>query len=211
MSPRIRLIIGFLTVFSPALLAQSDGTIRGIVIDRETREPIPDADVSLGTTNQGTTSDSLGRFVLAVSTQQRHILIISHVGYEKEVSQIYLDKDNEVNVTIAMRQKAMVLPGVTVTERSAEAIQDELATCVIRQDYIQESGAQGLDQVISRRFPLIGLPYVLYVDEMRMEPSFLRTLDPRTVNKITIWRVPWQPMVYRVQSTERYVIAVKLK
>lgn len=192
------------------LIAQQEGMIKGTVIDRETKKPIVDANIMLGATNEGTSSDSIGQFRMRVRSDRLNILLVSHVGYQKDVYRVFLDNQNEINITIPLKQQPIELKEFTVTSRKQEAFEEKFASRIITEDYIQLTGLRQLDHVINRQFPLYSVSYALYVNGMRKEPEYLQMLDPYIVRKVTIWRSAYAPLYYEF-NRQRYVVEVKTK
>lgn len=110
---KLPILIALLLVIHCKAFAQlkCDFTIMGIVMDLETREPIPFAAVQLASgahhesNVQGTTTDIQGRFVLKGLCEEEMDLIITHVGYKQVVHhhdvyhsnpQIYLAVDDQL-------------------------------------------------------------------------------------------------------------------
>lgn len=57
-------------------------TIRGIVIDQETRRPMDRVSVVVPGTGRGTTTDSSGGFALPANINEQ--VVFSHVGYDRK-------------------------------------------------------------------------------------------------------------------------------
>ncbi len=71
--------------------------LKGIVLDELTREPLIQATIMVKGTNQGTVTDSLGRFTLE-NIQETDTLIFNYIGYkmmEKSIKEMY--KNNTTN------------------------------------------------------------------------------------------------------------------
>ncbi|MDZ7689610.1 MAG: carboxypeptidase-like regulatory domain-containing protein [Balneolaceae bacterium] len=68
----------FLIIISPVYLSAQ--TITGTVLDVETKEPLGGANISITSTDRGTTSAADGTFSLEIS-QKAETLTISYVGY----------------------------------------------------------------------------------------------------------------------------------
>ncbi len=86
-------------LFVSTLFAQGDMKIRGKVIDQNTYEPMPCANVLVKGTSRETTTNQDGEYTLMVSTNE--ILVFSYLGYkQKEVEvtgqtriDVYLEDD----------------------------------------------------------------------------------------------------------------------
>lgn len=89
----ITILIGF---FSAASFGQSNGEIRGTVIDEESGKPIPFATVyvSIGDRMVGTQTDDDGSFVLKPLPSGEYIVNFKFTGYtEKAITNVYVYSD----------------------------------------------------------------------------------------------------------------------
>lgn len=85
-----------LLVFPLGLFAQKNTTISGKVVDSETAEAIPFANVYFKGTNIGTTTDFDGFYKLS-STTPTDSLVVSYVGYKVRTKAIEKDKTQTIN------------------------------------------------------------------------------------------------------------------
>ena len=77
-----RILFIIFLALSQLITAQSKGTLKGILTDKETNnEPLPFANVQIKGTNIGTTTDFDGNYVLSVSTGS-HVVVFSFLGYK---------------------------------------------------------------------------------------------------------------------------------
>jgi hypothetical protein len=80
--------------------------ISGIIIDKDTKEPIAGATIMVKGSNKGTVADSLGRFKLMVDDKSTITLEVSCVGYETQTVKINKKKDWQ-NVKMTMKGAIM--------------------------------------------------------------------------------------------------------
>lgn len=92
------LIIAFFLLATVAY-AQTT-TIRGKVVDAETKEPVPFANVLLKGSNIGTVTDLDGKYVLQTTSTQYPTLQISFLGYKTVFRNINLGETQEINVRL---------------------------------------------------------------------------------------------------------------
>lgn len=94
--------------------------IRGIVIDEDSRYPVPYATVQLDDhSGTGTVSDSLGRFVLPAVTVGRHTIQVSFMGYEPAVlREILVTSAKEVYLEVTLKESVHVMNEVVVRAHS---------------------------------------------------------------------------------------------
>ncbi len=105
------LFITFLA-FSQLLVAQSQGTLKGILSDKETNnEPLPFANVLIKGTAMGTTTDFDGNYVLKVPAGT-HTVIFSFLGYKTIEKSITI----AVGETLTINQILSAEEGVSLEE-----------------------------------------------------------------------------------------------
>ncbi|MBN8822326.1 MULTISPECIES: TonB-dependent receptor [unclassified Spirosoma] len=120
-------------------------TYRGVVIDGQTKEPIPGATVRQSGFTAGTSTDAQGRFTL--TTQQAvDSLVVSTMGYQER----RIVASN--NLTIALNPKVEDLQPVVVTaSREAQARSEApVAISRISPTMLQETKAVNLYEVINK-------------------------------------------------------------
>lgn len=105
------LFIAFLTL-SQAITAQSKGTLKGLLTDKETNnEPLPFANVQIKGTNIGTTTDFDGKYTIKV-TEGNHVVIFSFLGY-KTIEKSFSIKAGE---TVTINQLMSAEEGVSLDD-----------------------------------------------------------------------------------------------
>lgn len=97
---KILFLVAFLL---QGLVAFSQKTLRGLVKDAHSEEPIPFASVAFKHTSLGAITDSAGRFAFSIDNWPSDTLEISYVGYEPFFFKLENDK-NEFEVTIPMER-----------------------------------------------------------------------------------------------------------
>ena len=109
-----------------AALTQNGGqlnqTIRGIVTDQASGEPLHSATVALTDINIGTTTDENGAFVLNNVPIGRHTVAASYIGYETAmVKEVLLGSAREVYLEIALTEKVTELGELLVKPKVNKA------------------------------------------------------------------------------------------
>ncbi|KAA3619613.1 MAG: TonB-dependent receptor [Calditrichaeota bacterium] len=95
-----------------ALFAQSGETIRGIVVSRETKEPLVGANITVLHTSLGTTTDENGIFILPELPAGSYELQISYIGYSTQKVRVSIPSiKKELNIVLSSE----VLSGPVVT------------------------------------------------------------------------------------------------
>lgn len=97
------LLIYFSLLFVPISYAQ---TLKGYVFDKKTQEPLFGVSVYFDGTTIGATTDMSGKFTIKYKPSTKSALVISYVGYEKQL----LDADklkNGVKIYMKLRPQAL--------------------------------------------------------------------------------------------------------
>jgi hypothetical protein len=110
---QILIVFIFLSVVS---VAQTTQTVRGRVLDRQTRFPIANAAISIENIDKHALSDSAGVFVLEQVPLGRRNIITQRIGYDKEVlSNISVDAGKETYLEILLEPTIFSLDEVVLT------------------------------------------------------------------------------------------------
>jgi len=110
----ITVFIVLLSIFGQAQITQN---IRGLVIDKDSKSPLPGANVIVTSVTpiQGAATDFDGRFKISDVPIGRHNIKISYVGYEpKTLTNIELSSGKELILNIEI-QESIVMKEVVVT------------------------------------------------------------------------------------------------
>lgn len=131
-----------------SLKAQS---IKGIVIDTDTKSPINQANIILDNNKTGSFSDKNGRFEIELTNSKS--LAISHLGY---LDTKYLVKENENNITIELKSSSIRLNDVaiSVTKNSLSNISQPASISTLSKIQIEENVSRSLAE------SMIGTPGV---------------------------------------------------
>lgn len=116
-------------------------TLRGTVIDVDSKQPIPGATVLLANENLGTMTDSLGYFKIPNIPLGRHTVIVTLIGYNELVlADIMLTAGKEVVLTIPIKEKVITLSEATVVaSKGKDKVQNEMATVSARSFTVEET------------------------------------------------------------------------
>ncbi len=88
-------------------------SLSGKVIGFGDKEPVVGASVFINNTTRGTITNVKGEFTLGQLSAGKYDLVVSIIGYEKQVTTIDIPTDKPLNISI--REKANVLQEVVVT------------------------------------------------------------------------------------------------
>ena len=103
------LILAGMLFFSTAARSQqvATGEIKGSIIDKESKQPLPGASLAIKESSMSVMSDSSGKFAISGLKQGYYSIVVSSVGYQERVVndvRVYADKVNyiEIELTAAM-------------------------------------------------------------------------------------------------------------
>jgi Outer membrane receptor proteins, mostly Fe transport len=89
-------------------------TIRGSIIDKKTREPIPYTNVIIWNTIIGAQSDSLGNFTISKVKPGTYRLQVSCIGYNPYISPEFLLSSKDKSITLELEENSKQLGEITV-------------------------------------------------------------------------------------------------
>ena len=152
MLKRSFLIFSILLIAYLSSLSQGPprGTIKGKVIDRETGLSIVGANIMVVGTVLGTTTDKEGNFLLSgIPTGNRQI-IISLVGYKKQIKSFSLTSTEVINLLIELDQIAIETEPFIVTANRREQSLEEvpLSVSVVTDQMIKNRHTVTLDDAL---------------------------------------------------------------
>ncbi len=113
-------VVGVIIFAAVPLLAQNN-SIGGVVIDAETRQPVPFANVFFASTTIGVSSDQDGKFRLIGFASGKYDLIVTFVGYSN-FQHPFEFNNNNFNVSIELAQTPVVLREVIVREDTTDRV-----------------------------------------------------------------------------------------
>lgn len=122
---RFSVLLGFaisimLLSFSNISQAQTTGAIiKGTVIDKETKDPLPRASVSVPALRVGAVSDSKGQFTFQVPAGD-HLLESKYVGYETFTQRIVLKEGETREIRIELSSQSIQMNQIVVVGLTGE-------------------------------------------------------------------------------------------
>lgn len=87
-------LIAFLSGFYPAIAQY--GTVTGEILEADTEETLPGANILISGTSTGTTSDVDGRFTLRRVPEGKHTLLIRYMGFEQQAIDIEISDGERI-------------------------------------------------------------------------------------------------------------------
>ncbi len=131
-----------LVLFSFGLSAQLTQTIRGTIVDKESKFPLIGVNVILDNSAsiKGTTSDINGKFELTDIAIGRNTLKFSYIGYkESTAANLIVSSAKEVILHIEMEESLNTLKEVVITANKSGGIINEMATVSARTFSVKET------------------------------------------------------------------------
>lgn len=131
-------------------LVYSQGIIKGKVIDRDTRKPLPRTSVVIKGNLAGTSTNEKGEFTLR-SAQKACEILFSHVGYETR-KMAYRSTGGEQYFTILLKCEPQSLTGTIILDNSILDVAQERKTPVAVSTIGQN---EILDRLANRDLPMV--------------------------------------------------------
>ena len=135
----------------PLFANNANKQIEGIVIDAETGNRLAQANIIISGTDFGTITNNDGEFIIEYSSDYPVRLKISHIGYITYVEQITQQMTNSIEIKLypqTIQMDELVVTGTRSKKFRSEA---PIATEVISQKEIQNSGARNVAELLSQR------------------------------------------------------------
>ncbi len=95
--------------------AQTTGTIKGVVKDATTGDPLQEALITVAGTYLGDVSDFHGEFEIRNVPPGKHLLLVSLLGYQKMELGVNVQAGEITQVSIQMKQKPIAVEEIIVT------------------------------------------------------------------------------------------------
>ncbi|MCK4406742.1 MAG: TonB-dependent receptor [Bacteroidales bacterium] len=92
-----KIIIKLLFIAAMPLMAFSQFSISGKVVDKETKEPLQGAHIIIENTFKSTTSNSSGYYFIKKLKKGNYSIKVSFIGYKTFIKKIKLEKNSELN------------------------------------------------------------------------------------------------------------------
>ncbi len=112
-------------VCATILKASTQGTIEGNVVDDQTEEPIPNANIFIEGTMLGAAADGNGHFFIAGVLPGSYRLTCSAIGFEKKTRAVSVMPQRTIRVTFRLEQTSIRMNDVVMTaSKYQQAIED---------------------------------------------------------------------------------------
>ena len=118
-------------LFTQALIAAGSGTIKGKIFDKDSKNPLPGANIVVKNTSLGASSDLDGNYIIHNVSAGEQSLTVSYIGYSAVTVQITVMENGDVQKDVALEAKALTGQTVVVTAQAQgqmQAINEQLSS-----------------------------------------------------------------------------------
>lgn len=115
---RTLFILSIVLFLSRSLIAAGSGIIKGKVMDRETKDPLPGATIVVKGTNIGAASNLNGEYTIPAVPAGNHSLTVSYVGYVTATVEVEVVENREVEKDVLLEPTAVTGKAVVVTAQA---------------------------------------------------------------------------------------------
>ena len=105
-----------------SVTAQPTHQIKGVVIDKSTRQPLEFINVLIIGTDRGSVTDSVGHFIIDDIPPGIYRLQASAIGYKTTITSEYILSTKNLNVDIEMEEKGFARSGLNPFVFPAEEV-----------------------------------------------------------------------------------------
>ncbi len=118
------------TAWASAQNKNTDAHVIGHVIDKETKEHIPYASVSIKGSNIATFTDVSGHYILKNLPLGNHTLLVSILGYKSQEQAVKVEKDKTIEIKFELLPQLLSVDELVVTGSRSESKRRESSTVV---------------------------------------------------------------------------------
>lgn len=112
-------VLGFVSFFMmQSLMAASPGTVKGKILDKETKELLPGATILVKNTSLGAASDINGNYIIHNVPTGTQTLSVSYIGYKPLTVQVTVSENEETSQDISLEATAITGQTVVVTAQA---------------------------------------------------------------------------------------------
>lgn len=202
---------------------KQDAVITGVVVNRETREPVAGAQVVVDGTGRGAITDAEGRFRISNVPAGRRVVSVTSIGYRRVSQEVDVADGATVTVDLVVEETAIPLEEMVVTGSMIEARLRESPSpvSVVTSEEIARRKIVNVDELFRGAVPgvasyslgpdswssiifvrgrssmLLSNGPKVYIDGVEMVSSgFLPSLDPASIERIEVARGPQASTLY---------------
>lgn len=203
------------------------GSIEGEIIDTETGDPLPGANVFLKESrNIGTSTDEDGRYTLSDIETGTYILVATFVGYQRNEKEVVVTENETAQVHFQMQPEAKQLEDVEVYSSGYQQISKERATgsytSINNQDLDKQIGEINITDKLQGLLPGVqmtsdgitirgkstlnaGTDPLVVVDGFATELS-LSSINPNDVEDITVLKDAAAASVWGARASNGVIV-----
>ena len=115
---RMLFVLGIVLFSAQLVTAAGSGIVKGKILDRETKEPLPGATVLVSGTNIGAASNINGEYTIQAAPVGNQVLAVSYVGYVSRTVEITVIENKETVEDILLEPTAITGQTVVVTAQA---------------------------------------------------------------------------------------------
>lgn len=149
MKKNIQLILLFTLV--PVLIYAHQGSIKGLIIDQSTKEPLIGATITVKNSNIGTTTDIEGKYELKIS-EGTHIVSYGYLGYKNQEKTIKISSAATIEINIGLIEESTILSTTVVSgSRFEKKLGEEtISLDVIKTEFIDNQNLVTAEDAVKR-------------------------------------------------------------
>ena len=124
------------------------GDFAGVVVDKETGEPLPFANILLADASTGTAANDAGMFTFSSLLPGPHAIITTYLGYEVSVDSIWIPPDGQIRQRIELTPAPIMSDPIVVNGLQQRLPSEDLGVGNIDPANFQAAGNSGAIDVV---------------------------------------------------------------
>lgn len=133
------------------------GGLQGIVVDAETRQPLPRSHVMLADRASGTTANDAGMFAFSRLPPGRYVVIATHVGYRSASIPVEVPPGRETRAEVALEADPVVVKPIVIDGLQWRLPSADLGRVSLTREQLREEPALGGSDVLVGLNSLLGV------------------------------------------------------
>lgn len=133
------------------------GRLRGIVVDAETRQPLPNAHVMLADLANGTAANEAGMFAFSRLKPGRYIVLATYVGYEAGTAVVDVPPGGDAQAELALDAEPMIVQPIIIDGMQWRLPSADLGSESLMQEGMLRNPSSGAADVLVGLNSLLGV------------------------------------------------------
>jgi hypothetical protein len=136
------LVVLFTVAFSQTHISQQTQTVRGTIVDNESKFPLPGVNVMVitdSTIRLGAATNANGQFKIEGVPLGRQQIKISFIGYNTQVITVQVTSGKEVIVNVEIEESSEMMQEFKVVANENKEVNNEMATVSAQQFSVEET------------------------------------------------------------------------